>query len=70
MRKPRGRHRRCPYYKVQLFNQVSMTWQDERTVSETIAEAEQYIAKKGAGQLARIVAVEEAGRRILSSVRS
>ena len=67
MRKPRGRHRRCPYYKIQIFNHVSRAWQDERKVSDTVADAEQYIAESNAGQLTRIIAVEETGRRILST---
>jgi hypothetical protein len=66
MRKPRGRHRRCPYYKVQIFNPISMTWQDERKAFDTVADATEYIRKKLFESTARIMTVEESGRQLVA----
>lgn len=66
MRKPRGRHRRCPYYKVQVFNPVSMTWQDERKAFDSIADATEYIRSKLFESTARIMTVEESGRHLVA----
>jgi hypothetical protein len=65
MRKPRGRHRRCPYYKVQVFNPVSMTWQDERRAFDSAADATEYIRTKLSESTARIMTVEERGRHLV-----
>lgn len=64
MRKPRGRHKRCPYFKVQIFNPIAVTWQDHRTAFNTVQDAAKYI-EAIAPRKGRVVAVEERGRRIL-----
>ena len=63
--RPRRKHRRTPYYKVQVFTDVLRIWKDERGGFDTEAEAGNYIRDKLADRQARIIIVEEKGRRPL-----
>jgi hypothetical protein len=66
MRKPRGRHRRCPYYKVQIFSKKVQAWQDEQRAFDTVSDAIAYIGRKVSAAQARIIRVEETSRQIVT----
>lgn len=60
------RHRRpYPYYKIQVLDEVSLTWTDLRGVFDTVGKAREYIARKVAPQGARIMVVGERERHVL-----
>lgn len=63
--RPRRKHRRTPYYKVQVFTDVLRIWKDERGAFDTKAAAKDYIRDRLASRQARIIIVEEKGRRPL-----
>lgn len=57
----RRQHRRHVYYKVQVFDDVSLTWLDEKKAFDDVAEARQLILRQLGGRKARIMVVD--GRR-------
>ena len=64
MKQSSGR-RAFPYYKVQVRNDVSLTWKDARGAFDEIEEAEAYVSTKLGGATARIMVVDAEGRRPL-----
>ncbi len=60
--KPKHAHRRHTYYKVQVFNSISVTWVDEPSAFDDLGAANNYVAQSLAGKQARIMVVE-GGRR-------
>lgn len=66
-KKPRRWRKDFPYYKVQVFSDVSISWMDEPLAYDSAVEAEEAIRRKFATQQARIVVVEREGRHVLES---
>jgi hypothetical protein len=60
--KPKHAHRRQTYYKVQVFNSVSLTWVDEPSAFDELDGANSYIAQTLGGKQSRIMVVA-GGRR-------
>lgn len=56
--KPKRTHRRHTYYKVQVFNSVSLTWLDEPSAFDEPSAANNYIAQKLTGKQSRIMVVD------------
>jgi hypothetical protein len=56
--KPKRAHRRNTYFKVQLFDSVSLTWRDEPSAFDELSAANNYIAQKLAGKQSRIMVIE------------
>jgi hypothetical protein len=54
-------HRRHVYYKVQIFDDVSLTWLDEKKAFDDVLDARQLILQQLGGRKARIMVVD--GRR-------
>jgi len=52
-------HRTFPYYKVQLWDEVSLCWRDVQRTYSTRATA---LAAMPAGKTARLMRIDEAGR--------
>jgi hypothetical protein len=67
MRSPRRRRKFFPYYKIQVFDEISQAWKDERKVSDTIEEAQDYIEKKILPRTARVMVVHRNNRYVLGS---
>lgn len=59
--RPRRQHRRHIYYKVQVFDEVSLTWLDEKNAFDELDSAREYISQNLAGKTIRIMVVD--GRR-------
>lgn len=56
---PTKKRRKHPYYKVQVYNETSMTWKDERGAFDTVDEAQEFIAAKAPrSKQVRIMVVE------------
>jgi hypothetical protein len=60
--KPKDTHRRHTYYKVQVYDSVSLTWRDERPAFDELNAANIYIAQTLAGKQSRIMVVDGARR--------
>jgi hypothetical protein len=60
--KPKRTHRRHVYYKVQVFDSVSLTWVDEPSAFDELTAANNYIAQTLAGKQSRIMMVDGARR--------
>ncbi len=56
--KPKHAHRRQTYYKVQVFNSISVTWVDEPSAFDNLDAAKNYISQTLAGKQSRIMVVE------------
>lgn len=67
MRSPRRRRKVFPYYKIQVFDEISKAWKDQRKVSDTIEEAQDYIVKRILPRTARIVVVYRDYRHVLNA---
>jgi hypothetical protein len=65
MRSPRRRRKVFPYYKIQVFDEISQAWKDERKVSDTIEEAQDYIERKIRPRTARVMVVYRDTRHVL-----
>lgn len=59
--RPRRQHRRHVYYKVQIFDEVSLTWLDKKDAFDDLSDAREFILQQPGGQKARIMVVD--GRR-------
>jgi hypothetical protein len=67
MYEPRRRHRSVfPYYKVQVFKEAVNAWKDEQRAFDTIEDAQDYIKRKVAPRVARIMVVESQRRYVLA----
>ena len=60
--KPQRTRRRDTYYKVQVFDTVSLTWVDEPSAFDELSAANHHIAQTLAGKQSRIMVVD-GGRR-------
>jgi hypothetical protein len=60
--KPKTARRRHKYYKVQVFDPLSLTWRDEPSAFDQLNSANSYIAQTLAGKQSRIMVVEGARR--------
>jgi hypothetical protein len=65
MQSPRRRRRKFPFYKIQVFDQAIHSWRDEPKAVDSIEEAKAYIEKKLPSATARIIVIDEKGRRPL-----
>jgi hypothetical protein len=61
-----GRRRREKYYKVQVFDAVSLTWSDEAHTFDGINSANEYISRALDGKQSRIMVIEDGRRYPLS----
>lgn len=69
MRSPRRRRKVFPYFKIQVFDEISQAWKDERKVSDTIEEAQDYIERKINPRTARIMVVYRDTRHVYENRR-
>ena len=53
--------RAFPYFKVQVFDQRSVTWREKKVGFDTFEEAKRFIDNLPAEERVRIVRVEEDG---------
>jgi hypothetical protein len=60
--KPRRQHRRHTYYKVQVYDETSLTWRDQKDAFDKVALARAHIAETLAGKTARIMVIEGRSR--------
>lgn len=67
MRNPRRRRKVFPYYKIQVFDEITKAWKDQRKVSDTIREAQDYIEKRISPRTARIMVVYRDSRHVLET---
>jgi hypothetical protein len=44
--RPRRQWRRTPYYKVQVWDAIGLTWMDEKPAFDSVQEARLYIVEK------------------------
>ena len=65
MWKPRRQHRRTPYYKVQVFDNILQSWSDVRRAFDTSKAARAYISESLCKRETRIMVIEEQGRHVL-----
>jgi hypothetical protein len=65
--KPKRQHRRHTYYKVQVYDSVSLTWLDEPPAFDELSAANNYIMQVLVGKQSRIIVVEGARRFPLNS---
>ena len=56
--KPRRQHKRHTYYKVQWFDDVSLTWRDEKESFDSKDEANSLRLSKHAERRTRLMVVE------------
>jgi Zn/Cd-binding protein ZinT len=67
MRNPRNRRKIFPYYKIQVFDDTTKAWKDERKAYDTVEEARDYVEKTYSPETARIMVVERNTRYVLGS---
>ncbi len=60
--RPNRQHRRHTYYKVQIFDEVSLTWTDEKLAFDSLEAARARVAEI-VDKRSRVMAVEGATRR-------
>ena len=65
MAQSKGWRKDYPYYKVQVFDDRSLAWMDEKRGFATLDDARSYIRQELAGRKCRIMVVDEKGRRPL-----
>jgi hypothetical protein len=63
--RPRRKWRRHRYYKVQHFEDRSLTWRDFKQAFDDLSAARQFITDNCSGMRTRIVWVEGKGRGAL-----
>jgi hypothetical protein len=56
--RPRRQHRRHVYYKVQIFDDVSLTWLDHKNAFDLVEDARRFIEESVGGKKARIMVVD------------
>ncbi|MFI5022224.1 MAG: hypothetical protein ACHQRJ_11305 [Alphaproteobacteria bacterium] len=56
--RPRRQHRRHIYYKVQVFDETSLTWLDEKNAFDDVATARDVISEHLGGKKVRIMVVD------------
>lgn len=66
--RPRRKWRRHRYYKVQHYEERSMTWRDFKQAFDDLAEARRFASKSGAGKRVRIMWVEGDSRSVLEDI--
>ena len=65
--RPRRQWRKPPYYKVQVWDEVGMSWRDEKPAFETPEEARDYIKTEvDANARKRLMHVTAKGRMPLA----
>jgi hypothetical protein len=67
-KKPRRWRKNFPYFKIQLYNDVVISWMDEPRAFDTLEDAQDAIKEKYKDKKSRIIVVEEKGRRIWEAV--
>ena len=67
MQNPRRRRRNYPYYKIQVFDDLTKVWKDERKVFDTAEEAQNYIRTELTDKSARIMVVERNNSYVLDA---
>jgi hypothetical protein len=63
--RPRRQHRRHVYYKVQVFDETSLTWLDEKNAFDEVASAKRFMEENCAGKKVRIMVVDGRDRHPL-----
>jgi len=61
--KPRRSWREFPYYKLQIFSEVTSAWADVPGAFDSVLAARTYQAEKLGGKQSRIVVVEDRRKR-------
>ena len=56
--RPRRQHRRHLYYKVQVFDDISLTWLDEKDAFDELVHAREFLLRHLGGKKARIMVVD------------
>ena len=56
--RPRRQHRRHIYYKVQVFDDLSLTWLDEKNAFDDLASAREFILLQLGARKARVMVVD------------
>jgi hypothetical protein len=54
-----------PYYKVQYFDDRSVTWREKKTGFDSLTEAREYVARALSIRKTRIVLVDEDGYHVV-----
>jgi len=60
---PRRKHKRQIYYKVQTYDEVSLTWKDERGAYDDIEGARSAATTKPSGKTVRIMQISGTDRK-------
>jgi len=55
--RPRRQHRRHVYYKVQIYDDTSLTWLDHKNAFDLLDDAKKFIGEQD-GKKARIMVVD------------
>lgn len=63
--RPRRKHRPFPYFKVQVLDDLTLSWKDVQRAFSTENEARAYIADKLTSTNARVMLVEASGRSVI-----
>lgn len=63
--KPKRQHRRHTYYKVQVYDEDSLTWRDGKEAFDDLAAARAHMSNTLAGTTARIMVIEGRNRHPL-----
>jgi hypothetical protein len=63
--RPRRQHRRHVYYKVQVFDDTSLTWLDQKNAFDDVDSAKLFVTTALAGKKARIMVVDGRNRHPL-----
>jgi hypothetical protein len=56
--RPRRQHRRHVYYKVQVFDEISLTWLDEKSAFDEVSRARDFVSMNLLGLKTRIMVVD------------
>jgi hypothetical protein len=64
--RPRRQHRRHVYYKIQIYDDTSLTWLDHKNAFDLLEEAKKFVVEQVEGKKARIMVVDGRKRYPLS----
>lgn len=56
-----GERRKYPYFKVQTYDERSLTWKERKVGFDTLADAEKHISEQLTGKTVRIIKVDAKG---------
>jgi hypothetical protein len=64
--RPRRQHRRHVYYKVQIYDDTSLTWLDHKNAFDLLEDAKKFSDEQAQGKKARIMVVDGRRRHLVS----